>query len=62
MVILEPAEDAAAAGAGEVLRQRHPDRVQLRIIEQAGHALLPEQPELVARLILETLPEFERQR
>lgn len=55
MVILEPAEDAAAAGAGEVLLHRHPGRVQLKIVKDAGHALLPEQPDEVARLVLEAL-------
>lgn len=60
IVILEPAEDAAAAGAGETLRQRHPDRVQLHIVENAGHALLPEQPDLTARLVLEALAGFEQ--
>lgn len=58
MVILEPAEDAAASGAGEVLSQRHPDRVTLRIIDNAGHALLPEQPEETARLVIEAVAGF----
>ncbi|MFK7732543.1 MAG: alpha/beta fold hydrolase [Pseudomonadales bacterium] len=58
MVILEPAEDAAASGAGEVLMQRHPNRVTLRIIDKAGHALLPEQPEETARLVIEALAGF----
>ncbi len=58
MVILEPGEDAAASGAGEVLSQRHPGRVTLHIIENAGHALLPEQPEETARLVLQALASF----
>lgn len=60
MVILEPAEDAAAAGAGEVLLHRHPGRVQLKIVKDAGHALLPEQPGEVARLVLEALSSVQR--
>lgn len=60
MVILEPAEDAAAAGAGESLRRRYPERVQLHIVPDAGHALLPEQPDLTARLVLEALSGFEQ--
>ncbi len=58
MVILEPAEDAAAAGAGDVLKRRHPERVTLRFVKNAGHALLPEQPEETARLVLQALARF----
>jgi pimeloyl-ACP methyl ester carboxylesterase len=60
IVVLEPAEDAAAAGAGEVLLHRHPGRVQLKIVKGAGHALLPEQPDEIARLVLEALSSLQR--
>ena len=52
VLILQPAEDAAAPGGAAALRSRYPDRVELVVIEGAGHALLPEQPERVAREIL----------
>lgn len=51
--VLEPAEDAVAAGAGERLRARFPDRVRVEMVEGAGHALLPEQPEFIMHRILE---------
>ncbi len=34
-----------------------PDRVKVVVIENAGHALLPEQPETIARAVLEFLKE-----
>ncbi len=55
ILVLEPAEDAAAAGGGELLREAHPERVRVIMIEGAGHALLPERPELVAREVIRFL-------
>ena len=52
ILILQPAEDAAAPGGAAALRSRFPDRVEMVVIEGAGHALLPERPEQVAREIL----------
>jgi pimeloyl-ACP methyl ester carboxylesterase len=52
ILILQPAEDAAAPSGAAALAKRFPDRVELVVIEGAGHALLPEQPAEVAREIL----------
>ena len=52
ILILQPGEDAAAPDGAAALRSRFPDRVELVVIEGAGHALLPEQPGEVAREIL----------
>ena len=58
ILILKPAEDAAVLAGAAALRVRVPDRVDLVVIEGAGHALLPEQPRAVAR---ETLRFLDRQ-
>jgi pimeloyl-ACP methyl ester carboxylesterase len=55
ILVLEPAEDAAAGGGGEALRARFPERVRVIHVEGAGHALLPEQPEIVRRAVLAEL-------
>jgi pimeloyl-ACP methyl ester carboxylesterase len=55
MLAIEPGEDAMAPGAAERLQQRHPDRVRVVVIDGAGHALLPEQPEAVLRHVLQFL-------
>ncbi|MEH6550052.1 MAG: alpha/beta fold hydrolase [Pseudomonadales bacterium] len=55
IVILQPAEDAAAELGAASLLERFPDRVRVHRIEGAGHAILPEQPELVTQLILAAL-------
>lgn len=55
MLILEPAEDAAASGAGERIRTRFPDRVRVEIVDAAGHAILNERPDEVAARILAEL-------
>jgi pimeloyl-ACP methyl ester carboxylesterase len=52
ILVLEPAEDAVAAGAGAMLREKHADRVRVIMIEGAGHALLPERPKVVAREVI----------
>jgi pimeloyl-ACP methyl ester carboxylesterase len=52
ILVLDPAEDAAAPGGGILLKNEHPARVTLKVIPAAGHALLPEQPNLVAREVV----------
>ena len=49
ILVLDPAEDAAAPGGGARLQERHPTRVSVVVIPEAGHALLPERPDRVAR-------------
>ena len=58
ILVLDPAEDAAAPGGGTLLEKEHPDRVKLVVIPDAGHALLPEQPEAVAREAVAFLGSF----
>lgn len=55
MLVLQAAEDTIAPpeDAGIPLAARYPDRVQLVMIAGAGHALLPEQPDAIARAILD---------
>ena len=57
ILVIQPTEDAAAASGGGLLKEAHPDRVDLVYAEGAGHALLPERPELVARETLRFLSE-----
>jgi len=38
-----------------MLLARYPDQVEVVVIENAGHALLPEQPEAVADAVIEYL-------
>ena len=51
MLVLQAAEDEIAPpqDAGIPLAQQYPDRVKLVVIPKAGHALLPEQPEVIAQ-------------
>lgn len=55
ILVIQPGEDAVAAASGARLAQRFPDRVRLITIAGAGHALLPEQPEVVSRVIIDYL-------
>lgn len=59
MLILQATEDAIAPteDAGALLAGRFPHRVRLVMIEQAGHALLPEQPAKIAEAITAFLKE-----
>lgn len=51
--IIQAAQDVVATPANaEALRAAHPDRVEVVVIENAGHAMLPEQPELLAQLVV----------
>jgi len=45
-------------GNGEALKQEFGDRVTLVEIDNAGHAMLPEQPDAVARAVLGYLRRF----
>jgi pimeloyl-ACP methyl ester carboxylesterase len=53
MLVLQAVEDAIASSedAGEPLATEFPDRVKLVIVEEAGHALLPEQPEAISTAV-----------
>ncbi|MEY4248884.1 MAG: hypothetical protein RJA87_517 [Pseudomonadota bacterium] len=56
MLIIQAADDAIAPPANaEALRSAHPDRVTVATIRQAGHAMLPEQPDEIARIVIERL-------
>lgn len=52
ILVLQPAEDAVAANGGRLLAEAHPSRVSLVEVAAAGHAILPERPEFVARQVL----------
>ncbi len=54
MLVLQENEDAIAPlkDAGEPLAKEYPDRVKLVIVNGAGHALLPEQPEVISMAVL----------
>ena len=59
--IIQAAQDAVATPANaEVLRAAHPDRVEVVVIENAGHAMLPEQGELIAQLVIKRLEALRR--
>jgi len=55
MLAVDAAGDAVADRAGEGLARRFPDRVELVRLGGAGHAILPERPERVARAVLDYL-------
>ena len=59
MLILEPEQDAVARGAGERIRARFPERVQLEIVPDAGHAILNERPRFVRERILRELEKID---
>lgn len=51
--IIQAAQDAVAPPVNaEALRTAQPDRVEIAILQNAGHAMLPEQPDELARLVL----------
>lgn len=54
MLVLQAAEDTIAPpqDAGIPLAQKYPDRVKLVVVPKAGHALLPEQPDVIAEEII----------
>jgi len=56
ILIVQAANDRVAAPANaEALRSAHPDRVKVVTIANAGHAMLPEQPRLIADIIIKDL-------
>jgi len=57
MLVIQAAEDTIAPpqDAGIPLAQEYPDRVKLVMIPDAGHALLPEHPDIIAETILSFL-------
>ncbi len=52
MLVVQPGRDAAAPRGAEKLKQLYPGRVKVVNLENAGHAILPEQPEEIARIVL----------
>ena len=56
ILVLQPGDDILAPpGNAELLRQAFPERVHVVEVSDAGHALLPEQPERVAEHVIEFL-------
>ncbi|WP_373080802.1 alpha/beta fold hydrolase [Zhongshania sp.] len=55
--VIQSQFDTAAPASGQALLQRLPTQVILYDLANAGHAALPEQPELIAQLILDYLSE-----
>ncbi|HXA39623.1 MAG TPA: alpha/beta fold hydrolase [Phenylobacterium sp.] len=53
ILIVQAANDRVAAPTNaEALKQAHPDRVTVVTIPNAGHAMLPEQPKLIADIVI----------
>lgn len=51
--IVQAADDVVASPANaEALRSAHPERIEVAILNNAGHAMLPEQRERLAELVL----------
>lgn len=46
---------APRADSADLLAADYPDRVQVAIVANAAHALMPEQPEIIAQTIIDTL-------
>jgi len=56
MLIVQPMQDKIAPPANAyALKQKCPQEVQIVEVQNAGHALLPEQPEAVAKAVLDFL-------
>jgi pimeloyl-ACP methyl ester carboxylesterase len=57
MLVIQAAQDrvAPAATTSAILKQSFPERVQLVTLNSAGHAILPEQPKMVAATIVSFL-------
>jgi pimeloyl-ACP methyl ester carboxylesterase len=56
-MILQALEDviASKADTSDLLKERFGNRLDVILVEKAGHALLPEQPEIVSTAILDFL-------
>lgn len=63
LLVVQPANDIIAPkeDTADVLLARYPDQVEVVFIENAGHALLPEQPEAVADAVIDYLDRMSRQ-
>ena len=58
MLVIQAREDTIATREnGQLLAQEYPARVKLVDIPNAGHAMLPEQPDLIASAIVDWLSE-----
>jgi pimeloyl-ACP methyl ester carboxylesterase len=57
MLVVQAADDRIAPkkDTADILQSRYPDRVSVVLIEKAGHALLPEQPEAISSAVLDFL-------
>lgn len=57
MYVVQAAQDtiAPAAASSEPMKNSFPDRVEIITIDNAGHAMLPEQPKTVGDAVLEFL-------
>lgn len=57
LLVVQPAQDRIApqSKAGDYLAAKFPDQVTLSVIDNAGHALLPEQPDTVAKIVIDYL-------
>jgi len=57
MLVVQALEDAIALPANaHDLKERMPGRVTLVELQNAGHAMLPEQPDAIAKAVLDYLP------
>ena len=61
MLVVQAAEDRIAPmeDTSDMLAARYPDRVRVAVIADAGHALLPEQPDAIAAAVLGFLETIE---
>ncbi|HYW91379.1 MAG TPA: alpha/beta hydrolase [Gammaproteobacteria bacterium] len=57
MLVVQASDDRIApkADTADLLQARFPERVRVEVVGPAGHALLPEQPEAVARALISFL-------
>lgn len=59
--IIQAAQDVLAPPANaEALQALQPARVEIAILENAGHAMLPEQPDMIAQLVIGRLTRVAR--
>jgi pimeloyl-ACP methyl ester carboxylesterase len=60
--IVQAVDDVIAPPANaEALQTAYPERVTVTMLPNAGHAMLPEQPDRTAELVLEGLSKLPRQ-